>query len=340
MGPERVKWRALCDKLINLDLFYIRAVQIASTQIGKARVPTLNILMCTYNGGAYLEPQLQSLLAQDHADWRLWSSDDGSEDDTVSQLTGFAAAHPDRVMPPLTGPGRGAAAHFLSLLARPEMAGQWVAFADQDDVWLPHKLARAVDQLGQEGAIGPAVYASRSLHTDAQGAVLGPSPRHARALGFGNALVQNVLAGNTLVLTPGATDLLRATLDAAQDVPFHDWWVYLVATGAGIPVINDAEPGVLYRQHRGNLLGAGGRQRMGRAALLWNGTYARWIDANIAALSGIAGHLTPEAAALTETVRGWRTQSGRRVSPQALGLYRQSANGDRILRTLARLRRL
>ena len=98
-------------------------------------MPTLNILLCTRNGAAYLSSQLQSFVDQTHADWRLWPSDDGSTDATPALLETFAAAHPDRVARPVTGPGRGAAAHFLAQLARPEMAGQWEAFADQDAVW-------------------------------------------------------------------------------------------------------------------------------------------------------------------------------------------------------------
>ncbi|MBY5935557.1 glycosyltransferase [Tateyamaria omphalii] len=300
-------------------------------------MPTLNILLCTRNGAAYLGRQLQSFVNQTHVDWRLWASDDGSTDDTRALLADFAAAHPDRVAPPVAGPGQGAAAHFLWQLARPEMAGQWVAFADQDDVWLPHKLARAAEWL--RPAPPDALYASRSMHTDAAGTVLGPSPRHPRPLGFGNALVQNVLGGNTLVLTPGATDRLRATLDAARraDVPFHDWWVYLVATGTGMPILHDDEPGLLYRQHGGNLLGAGGRRRLARAAMLWDGTYAGWIDRNLAALAQVE-RLTPEAAVLCDAVRRWRAEG--QGSPQALGLYRQSRGGDMALRGLAALGRL
>lgn len=297
-------------------------------------MPILNILLCTFNGAAHLPEQLQSFVDQTHTEWRLWPSDDGSTDATPALLSEFATAHPDRVAAVVRGPGQGAAAHFLTQLARPEMAGQWVAFADQDDIWLPHKLTRALALLAQ----GPpgALYASRSLHIDAAGTLMGPSPRHPRALGFRNALVQNVLAGNTLVLTPQATDRLRATLAAARaaDVPFHDWWVYLVATGAGMPIVHDDEPGLLYRQHGGNLLGAGGRRRLARIALLWNGTYTGWMDRNLAALSQVA--LTPEATALRDALRRWR--AGGQDSPQRLGLYRQSRSGDMALRVLSAMR--
>ena len=38
-------------------------------------------------------------------------------------------------------------------------------------------------------------------------------------------------------------------------VPFHDWWLNLLVTGAGGDILYDTQPGLLYRQHAGNALG-------------------------------------------------------------------------------------
>ena len=46
----------------------------------------VRILLATYNGGPYLDAQLQSYLDQDHQDWGLWVSDDHSTDDTWDKL--------------------------------------------------------------------------------------------------------------------------------------------------------------------------------------------------------------------------------------------------------------
>ncbi len=300
-------------------------------------MPKINILMCTFNGAPFLAPQLQSILDQDHTDWRLWLSDDHSNDETFGQLENFCTSNSDRTMTPVKGPKRGAAANFLSLLANPELAGQWVAFSDQDDIWLPQKLSRAVAHLKD---VRCGVYASRSIHINAAGKELGPSPLINRPLGFGNALVQNVLAGNTLVLTPGATDLIRDLSTEAQNVPFHDWWIYLLASGAGLHIFNDPEPSILYRQHRRNLLGAGDRQMFKRAEMLKNGTYALWMDANLTALEASKEHLTSEARAQLNATISWRKALGRRPTPLDIGLYRQTWKGDRVLQILAATRRI
>jgi glycosyltransferase involved in cell wall biosynthesis len=311
--------------------------------MGYLGVPNVNILLCTHNGGAFLDAQLQSFCDQDHTDWRLWVSDDGSTDDTRQKIEAFARAHPNREVRLVDGPKQGFAANFLSVLGSKEFAGSWVSFADQDDVWMPHKLSRAVSQLADVHS-GRAVYASRTLHTDAELLVIGSSPRHGRPYGFGNALVQNVLGGNTIVTPPDTTELIRETLPTAglAKVPFHDWWIYLVTTGAGVTVVNDAEPGVFYRQHEGNIFGSRLCNRASRLRMLKAQVYAGWIDRNVAGLRAVAPLLTAKNVNMLNAFSEWRERPllTRFQSPQSLGLYRQTRVGNVMLRALARMGRL
>ena len=90
--------------------------------------------------------------------------------------------------------------------------GTWMAFSDQDDVWLPDRLARGVAALG--GHSGPALYCSRTWITDERLESRRLSAPRPRSLGFRNALVQNVASGNTILLNAAAADLVR---DAAAE---------------------------------------------------------------------------------------------------------------------------
>lgn len=106
-------------------------------------LPRITILLCTFNGARFLAAQLASIEQQTHSNWRLIVSNDGSTDDTLTIIRHFA----DRVCQPVEirhGPGRGAAANFLSLATDPEIDGDLFAFCDQDDVWHPAKLSRAL----------------------------------------------------------------------------------------------------------------------------------------------------------------------------------------------------
>jgi glycosyltransferase involved in cell wall biosynthesis len=317
----------------------------------------VRILMATWNGARHLQAQLDSFLAQSHAGWSLIAGDDGSTDATPALLAAFRAAHPGRqvdILPPAPRPdgqpAAGAAANFLRLLAHAgTLPPALTAFADQDDVWLPHKLARALAVLGPDAGPGapPAVYASRTVHADADLRPQGPSTLHPRPPAFANALVQNVLGGNTIVMNPAATAHLAATCPAAlaARVPFHDWWVYLVAAGAGARIVNDPEPGLLYRQHGSNVLGAhagvaGALDRLGQVGA---GRWRGWIDRNLAALAEVADHLSPDNRRLLAEFAALRRARGphaRLAALHRLGIHRQTSAGDALIRALALAGRL
>jgi glycosyltransferase involved in cell wall biosynthesis len=306
------------------------------------KLPHVHILLCTKNGGAFIEPQLGSILTQTHQDWSLWISDDGSTDQTLVRVRDFIVANPGRDIQLLKGPRQGCAQNFMTLLARPELDGAWIAFADQDDVWMPHKLTRALEMIWR--GTGAEIYASRSIYTDANLKVLGMSPAYQRPFEFGNALVQNILRGNTIVMPPAATDFLRSALpfSVSAGVPFHDWWVYQMVTGAGFDVIHDAKPGIFYRQHDNNLLGAHRTHAFYRGGALLRRVFAHWLDRNLAVLHDLTPVLTNRSRRLLFDFTDWRAQpvSRRRETPKDLGVYRQSHGGDLVLRALARLGKL
>ncbi|NDV02630.1 glycosyltransferase [Pseudoroseicyclus tamaricis] len=308
--------------------------------------PHIHILLCTHNGGPHLADQLESYGAQAHGDWSLWVSDDASTDDTRATIARFADRHPGRQVRLFDGPALGPAANYLSLLLRPEIPDGWVAFSDQDDVWLPHKLKHGLAEMGARGA---QVYASRTILTDAHLTRIGPSVVHRRGPSFSNALVQNILAGNTLILDPDAFARLRAMTAAALqegiDPPHHDWWIYLAMSGAGLPIVNDMRPGLLYRQHATNSLGAhrGLRAGTARATLLKDRHYAGWLATNLAALSAASMYMTPPNRTLAEAFGAMRQVKGgaaRLAELRRLGLKRQSWRGDLVLAGLALTGRL
>ncbi|SFD68687.1 glycosyltransferase family 2 protein [Roseivivax sediminis] len=288
--------------------------------------PRIHVLLAVYNGGAHLAEQLGSIAAQTHPDWQLIAADDGSSDNSRSVLEAFAADHPVTVH---EGPRQGAAANFLALLGHvPEAPDTWIAFADQDDIWLEGKLARSYAALRDLPPDRPALYCSRSWITDADGQTRRLSPPRPRPTGFRNALVQNVVAGNTILLNPAASDLVRAAAREAGRVVVHDWWVYQIVTGAGGRVVHDDEPTLLYRQHGGNQIGANdsARERAKRIRMILDGTFRAWNETNIAALRGSAARLTPDNRALLEDFDAMR----RAALPKRLWrlgrmrLYRQS----------------
>ena len=311
--------------------------------IAQARIA---ILMAVRDGAAHLREQLDSIAAQTHADWHILASDDGSQDGSRAILSRFVARGCDLTV--LEGPQAGVAANFLFLIRQLGRCGDgegWTAFSDQDDVWCPGRLERGLAALSYVPETTPALFCSRLTITDPQLRPLRPSPSRPRPPEFRNALVQNIAAGNTILLNPAATRLIVAAAAEVRDLVVHDWWIYQIISGVDGVVVHDDAALVLYRQHSGNQIGANDtlRARGKRIMMLLRGEFRRWNEVNIRALQGSAHRFTPENRALLEgfaRMRNSRFFVHRLWWLWRLGLYRQHLPGSCALWLSALLRRL
>jgi len=288
------------------------------------------ILMATFNGAQDLPDQLDSF-RQQSVPWRLLVSDDGSQDATPEILAQFATQNPTRSVTLLPGPGRGCTVNFLSLLRAAPSDSAFIALADQDDVWLPDKLARARAALATEGATGgaqrPALYCSQVWVCNEKLEHRRLSRRTVRPPSFANALVENIAGGNTIMLNNAALRLAQAQAHTAEGVFAHDWWLYLLISGVGGRVIYDPEPSMLYRQHAGNLIGAGSGWSQPLRVLA--GDFADRVGRNITALEAVTAELTPDNRAILEQVRRARRQAApfSALELWRAGIYRQTLRG-------------
>lgn len=214
------------------------------------------VLLSTYNGERYLQEQIASVHAQEGVKVCLIVRDDGSTDSTVDMLSRFQNEHQLKLIP--GGVNLGSAISFLKLLESAPNDCQFFAFCDQDDVWQKNKLARATTALAPFGEQVPAMYCSRLEIVDSNLQLLGLS-RVPKRMGFGNAMVENVATGCTIVLNQRARSLIVSALPDQCDM--HDWWIYLVISCFG-KVIYDPTPAIRYRQHGGNTVGASVSMRL------------------------------------------------------------------------------
>ncbi|HEV2364268.1 MAG TPA: glycosyltransferase family 2 protein [Caulobacteraceae bacterium] len=227
-------------------------MSVGSRAGAAAEKPQVAVLLATLNGEHFLKTQLDSLAAQQGVAVRLFARDDGSTDSTLAILRAHADCWPDlaRVQ---SGPRLGAAASFLTLLAQAPAGFDAYAFCDQDDCWLPDKLARACARLAESPASEPALYCSNVLCADRNLRPLGPAPVNDDTR-FAHLLFENVAFGNTVVMNQAARARL-ASRPLPREAIMHDWWCALVTAAFG-RVIHDPFPSVLYRQHGGNHIGA------------------------------------------------------------------------------------
>lgn len=289
------------------------------------------ILLALYNGETHLQEQLQSYVAQRHDDWSLIISDDGSRDQGPEIARRFAREHPDKNITLQTGPKAGFVANFLSLLRAAGPDVPFAALSDQDDVWLEDKLERAIERLQEIPEETPAIYCSTTIICDYTLTEEGSSPYFSKPPGFANALVQNIAAGNTVVLNRAALDILQPASQLAATTTCHDWWIYQMVTGVGGGVVYDPVPSLKYRQHADNQIGtnSSARARFSRLGQMLSGTYRIWNSNNIRALNNSRAQLTPENRKILDDFAKARKQGpwGRLAGVRASGVYRQTLLG-------------
>src|SRR5258708_1747298 len=107
----------------------------------------VSVALCTYNGARFLREQLESIAAQTHIPAELVACDDASTDDSFSILESFAksAVFPVRLV--RNEIRVGSTKNFEQAIGL--CTGEIIALCDQDDVWLPEKLARIGEELAR-----------------------------------------------------------------------------------------------------------------------------------------------------------------------------------------------
>ncbi|WP_084591495.1 glycosyltransferase family 2 protein [Gilvimarinus agarilyticus] len=297
------------------------------------------ILMATYDGQEFLPEQLSSLQSQTHQHWSLWVSDDGSSDNTLNILKEFQAEHSKTPLNITHGPQQGFASNFLSLVCNQNIQADYFAFCDQDDIWEPQKLERALTKLADVPDGIPALYCSRTALICEKGTLIGTSPLFQREPCFANALVQSIAGGNTIVINKAARELLSQV--GMVDIVSHDWWAYLMVSGSGGKIIYDDYTSVRYRQHSQNLVGGSvsAAARFRRVHMLLRGRFKHWNDRNISALVKAEHLLTEESHAILQQFKYARRHWLR--APWHLhqsGIYRQTPISSTALYVAAAMR--
>jgi glycosyltransferase involved in cell wall biosynthesis len=290
------------------------------------------ILLAAYQGEKFLAQQLESFAKQTHSAWDLFISIDGNPDNTLALLDTFRTAWAGRhTITVTTGPQQGFAANFFSLLYSDAINYSYYACSDQDDIWMPEKLERAIAWLSTQPENKPLLYCSCSELIDENNQSLGPSLIYAHPPNFKNALVQNIAGGNTMVFNQTTKTVLTLVNDSS--IPFHDWFIYLAVTASDGIVFYDRRPTILYRQHTHNVMGSnmGWRSHLNRVKRLLKGDYRNWNAKNMTALTRLT-HLMSLASyrayhdfAVSRTSYNIFT---RLIKAKQAGIHRQTAWGN------------
>lgn len=220
--------------------------------------PRISVAMATYNGARFISEQLASLAAQEVLPFELIVCDDGSSDGTPETVERFSETAPFSVRVYRNEQNLGYAENFLKAARLCE--GDWIAFCDQDDVWLPSKIGRATSVIQGNPSLTlvlqSALICDSDLRNDGRlfpGSITAGSHGSRSRYGFWvwPGCLQTFRAD--LVHLSSAMQLPPSTLPDHKILP-HDRWTCLVANAlGGIQVLD--EPVALYRRHATALTG-------------------------------------------------------------------------------------
>jgi rhamnosyltransferase len=212
--------------------------------------------MATYNGASWLDEQLASIASQSGVAVTVVASDDSSSDTSVDILNQWAARISLTLLPADAGRFGNACRNFLRLIKDADIGdSDYVALADQDDIWLSGKMDRAISCMKNGGFD---VYSAdvEAFWPNGRTAVLLKSMPQTSF----DYLFESAGPGCTYVVSRRFYQTLRTWVieqySACREIKVHDWLIYGYARKNGWRWLIDDQIHMRYRQHGKNEIGA------------------------------------------------------------------------------------
>ncbi|MDN3587420.1 glycosyltransferase family 2 protein [Pedobacter aquatilis] len=202
--------------------------------------PLVSIALCTYNGEKYIAKQLDSILNQDYPNLEIIISDDVSSDGTAAILEYYAAKN-QNIKFWINDFNLGFNQNFKKAIDN--CSGDFIAIADQDDIWLENKISVLVNNIGDNLLI---YHNSEFIDNQDKSTRKSTLSHHRFVKGecAKNLLYYNCVSGHTCLIKK---ELLTLTPEFPAHF-YYDWWLaYTAACTGRITYLTDKL--VLHRKH-------------------------------------------------------------------------------------------
>jgi len=225
------------------------------SQVSTLPRPSVIVLLAAFNGIAWLPDQIDSILSQVGVDVVLMVSVDKSSDGSEAWFDQLATQDSRVCILPHGKVFGGAAPNFFRLIGDADFSTfDYISLADQDDIWMPNKLARAIEVLEKENAY---VYSSDVIAFWENGKKTHITKSQPQVQW--DFLFEAAGPGCTYVFSkPFALALQKYILhrmDLVSNIGLHDWFIYAFARTFSYKWIIDTRALMLYRQHGANQVG-------------------------------------------------------------------------------------
>jgi len=215
-------------------------------QTEEKRTPKAAVLLATYNGARFLREQLDSILNQTWGNLELYIRDDGSSDSTPDILKEYADSNDGiKLLPILGGVHLGYPACFY-VLSDLDIDADYFFFSDQDDVWTPNRIQRAIELMELQNNRKMLLYTAAYIICNEKLEPVAQSPKRNKNFTFYNTLFDLCGPGFTLGFNREARDFLRD--HKPRHLKSRDSWMSMVFSAVG-SIIYNPEPCAYWRRH-------------------------------------------------------------------------------------------
>jgi len=204
----------------------------------------VSVIMAVYNGAATIEAAIHSVQQQSYPQWELLVCDDGSTDETERLVAGLQDPRV-RWLPGIPS-GRPAVPRNRGIRAA---AGKWLAILDQDDEWLPDKLAIQMEQVRQKPYLAWCANARRLF--PGQGIVGNMMGIPRKTVEFADLLNMNPIVTSSILFHRSLLDSVAGFPENMALMGIDDYALWLrMACCTPIGVV--FEPQLIYRDDAGH----------------------------------------------------------------------------------------
>jgi rhamnosyltransferase len=214
------------------------------------------VLLAAYNGSKWLQEQIDSILNQINVNVTIFISIDESADDTLEMCMLLSKQYNNIIILPSIGRIGSAAKNFFRLIRDVDINNfDYVALADQDDIWNKDKLLKAVNQL-QTNSLDAYSSNVTAFWSDGKQCLINKAQSQVKY----DYMFESAGPGCTFVLTKKiALELQKFLITnklSCDKIALHDWFIYAFARSKNYKWYIDTKPSMLYRQHNNNVIGA------------------------------------------------------------------------------------
>jgi len=237
------------------------------------------VIIASYNGREFIIEQINSVLNQINIDVTILIQDDNSKDSTYELLESVYKNNNNVILRRTNSNSGYASRNFISIFKNCNFHNfNYYCLCDQDDIWYPDKLNRAITIMDEKNVSGYSA-AVNAFWPDGKSKTITQSQN----IMLSDFIFEGAGQGCTFVLTEKFFYRVKAFCETHSDLcytfHFHDWLIYILSRAWNYRWHFDQNPCMEYRQHANNDIGSKGTIQaiFKRISLIKNGWYKNQV---------------------------------------------------------------